>query len=540
MKRTIGVFAVMIAMFSGLFLRLFSLTYNDELIAAASEQSMYSLEVYNNRGTIYDCNFNRLVNDEKVIYAAVLPNSSTFDALSGHVKSKVELVELLEKGEPFVIEVDSKDIECRGVNIFEGYVRYSDDMTAPHVIGYTDSDKNGVSGVEYAFNDFLKENAQSVTIRYQKNAVGQVVDADDSYNIITKTDSNAGVVLTIDEKIQTIAQTAAQKLIDRGAVVVMDVNNGDIKAMVSLPDYDTQNIEEYLNDEESPLLNRALSAYNVGSSFKICTSAAALESGFNPNAVYTCTGSIDVNGQVFYCHKREGHGQVDMNRATQVSCNPYFIHTALSISQYDIFSMASKMGFARKTDLLNGKITSAAGTLPSMEELNNPADLANFSFGQGKLTATPIQIAQMVSSVANGGKSVTARLVMGLTENAQDIFEEVKNAESETIMSEKTAEIIRQNMIDTVNEGSGTKAIPIYGGAGGKTASAQTGVYDENGKEKVQAWFAGFYPAQSPEYAIVVLNEDMESGGDYAAPVFKDICDGLYRLGFVKEGEQRF
>lgn len=534
MKRTVAVFSVIVGAFSLLFLRIFSLMYNNDFVEASSRQSTYSLDVYKNRGTIYDCNLNRLVNDEKALLAAVLPNSGTFDALNGHVKSKSELVEKLEDGEPFVIEVDTADIDCRGVNIFEGRNRYSENQIARHVIGYINSDKEGVSGAEYAFDDFLTENAQSVNIRYQKNAVGQVVDADDSYNLITKNDGDAGVVLTIDEKIQTIAETAAKKLIERGAVVVMDVNNGDIKALVSLPDYSVDDISKYLNDENSPLLNRALSAYNVGSTFKICTSAAALENGFNYSKNYVCTGSIDIDGQVFHCHNRSGHGEVDMERATKVSCNPYFINTAMSIPKYDIAAMASKMGFGRENELLNGKIKGAAGSLPDMDDLNNPADLANFSFGQGKLTATPIQIAQMISSVANGGKSVTARLMMGFTDNAEDITDKVEENETNTIMSEKTAQIIRNNMIATVESGSGTKAIPLYGKAGGKTASAQTGIFDENGKEKVQAWFAGFYPAQSPQYAIVVLNEEMDSGGDYAAPVFKDICDGLYRLGFVK------
>ncbi len=534
-RRIVFVFSMLICMFTGLFFKLFSLSANNSFIQASSAQSTYSLDVYKNRAAIYDCNFNSLVNSEDVIYAAVVPDSGTFDILSGHVKSKIELVEYIEVGEPFVIEVDTEDIEYRGIKTFKGAKRYSDNQTAEHVIGYLDGDKNGTSGAELAFDEFLKEHSQTVNIRYQRNAIGQIMDSKDAFSSITEHRDSAGIVLTLDEKIQNIAKTAAEKLIDRGAVVIMDVENGDIKASVSLPGFSPNNISDALDDKDSPLYNRAFAPYNVGSTFKICTAAAALENGINPSEQYVCTGSIDVNGQIFHCHKRSGHGALDMKRATEVSCNPYFINLAMNMPNLDVVSMASRMGFGKENMLLGNCVSGSAGSLPGADDLQNSANLANFSFGQGKLLATPVQIAQMVSSVANGGKSVQARLAVGEASDKWEFSKEFEEYEPVRIMSEKTAEIICENMISTVENGSGQKAKPQHGSAGGKTASAQTGQYDENGKEKVQAWFAGFYPAKTPKYAIVVLNEDMESGGDYAAPVFKDICDGLYRLGFADE-----
>ena len=154
-----------------------------------------------------------------------------------------------------------------------------------------------------------------------------------------------------------------------------------------------------------------------------------------------------------------------------------------------------------------------------MEAMESPAEVANLSFGQGKLTATPVQIAQLVSTVANGGKSVHPRLVYGTTEDGLSIQNQEEGYAQNQVISPAAAKRVAQFMVDTVEYGSGQKAKPKAGGAGGKTASAQTGIY-EDGVEIVHAWFAGFYPAEEPRYTIVVLAEGMESGGDYAAPVF--------------------
>ena len=187
--------------------------------------------------------------------------------------------------------------------------------------------------------------------------------------------------------------------------------------------------------------------------------------------------------------------------------------------------MAENLGFGASAELAPG-LFSAAGNLPGSSELSSKAALASFSFGQGKLLATPVQIAALAAAVANGGFSVTPKLVLGTTDengklSAAPIYE--KNR----VMSEAAAKKLREMMISVVEEGSGANAKPNRGGAGGKTASAQTGQYDKDGNEIVHAWFAGFYPAEEPKYAIAVFAEGMNSGSDFAAPVFKKICDGI-------------
>ena len=147
--------------------------------------------------------------------------------------------------------------------------------------------------------------------------------------------------------------------------------------------------------------------------------------------------------------------------------------------------------------------------------------------------ATPLQIAQLMAAIAGDGAAVTPKLVAGFTENGETLSEYTPTYSPKQVVTPSAAIQVQQMMISVVEEGSGTLAKPELLGAGGKTGSAQTGTYDENGEEIVQAWFAGFYPADDPQYAIAVLAEGMEDGGRYAAPVFKEICDGIANAGKV-------
>jgi len=171
----------------------------------------------------------------------------------------------------------------------------------------------------------------------------------------------------------------------------------------------------------------------------------------------------------------------------------------------------------------------ASGSLPDEAELSAPAAVANFGFGQGRLTATPIQIAALISAFANGGGAVTPRLVMGSTADGEKMERSTAVYSPRRLFTEQAAEEVKQLMISVVEEGSGKNAKPSHGGAGGKTASAQTGQFIK-GEERVHAWFSGFYPAQQPRYVITVLAEDGDSGSEAACPVFAEIANGIWRL----------
>ena len=201
------------------------------------------------------------------------------------------------------------------------------------------------------------------------------------------------------------------------------------------------------------------------------------------------------------------------------------INLAFEVGGEKILETAKNLGFGSPS-FFGEDFYSKAGNLPSEEELFSKTVLASFAFGQGKLLATPVQLAVLASAAANKGKAVTPKIVLG-TYDKNGVFEKTPDYAKNPVMSEKTAELLKNMMINVVEKGSGENAKPEKGGAGGKTASAQTGQFDKEENEIIHAWFVGFYPAKEPRYAIAVFAEGMNSGGEFAAPVFKKICDGI-------------
>lgn len=527
-RRTVGIFSAMVLAMTLLLFRLGAIIQGDGLSQAALRQSSYLLEVGSTRGMIYDRNFQPLVGETVEAVAAVLPGEESA-ALAGNLsgEEREAFTQKLAQRLPFLTRLPG---ELRsfpaGVTPMERILRYrKSGQLAPHVIGYLDGE-NGAAGIEKAYDSLLKQFGGSLCLRYQINAAGSPIGGELPQEVQEGYGRPGGVVLTLDKEIQSIAQSAAKRWIDKGAVVVMDVRSGDLLAVVSLPDFDPNNLSKSMAQKDSPFFNRAFHGeYNVGSTFKLVTASTALEQGISRFRTFDCTGAVEVEDVTFHCHKLSGHGVLDMQGAMEWSCNPYFITLGQMAGGENILKKAQAIGFGSPSQLAPG-IATASGSLPALEAMESPAEVANLSFGQGKLTATPVQIAQLVSTVANGGKSVHPRLVYGTTEDGLSIQNQEEGYAQNQVISPAAAKRVAQFMVDTVEYGSGQKAKPKAGGAGGKTASAQTGIY-EDGVEIVHAWFAGFYPAEEPQYTIVVLAEGMESGGDYAAPVFQEIADGI-------------
>ena len=288
-----------------------------------------------------------------------------------------------------------------------------------------------------------------------------------------------------------------------------------------------------LEDERSPLLNRALCNYNCGSVFKIVSAAAALEAGVPLNESYTCKGSINVGGIPFHCHNRLGHGVMSMVSGFAQSCNPYFVHLMQNVGGEALYTMATNLSFDRPL-LLAENYKTARAVLPSELELQSPAAVANLSFGQGSLLATPMHIAQMVAAVVNDGEVIQPSVVKGFVDKEGNL-EASTVSPAQWAFSEQTARTLRNLMIETVENGTGSGGKPRTGGAGCKTGTAETGWENEDGSAVVQSWYAGFYPAEQPKYAIVVLAEDAEGTGSQSAPVFRQICDDLYTLALSRQ-----
>ncbi|MDD2956284.1 MAG: penicillin-binding protein 2 [Oscillospiraceae bacterium] len=535
-KRVVILFAVLALLFTGILLRAGSLAGTGALEQAAAAQGGDTLEVYHSRGMIYDCRGEALVNRQVRYTGAVLPGLQNAPVLQSLIPSREQWLEKLKAGRPFLLDLPDQAVSAPGMEVFSVPVRYGGEKLAVHTIGYLNGAGEGVTGVELACNSLLSAGGEEVFATYQVDALGRGIGGAKP-EIRRDGEQKSGVRLTLDRRIQEACESAMRQYVKRGAAIVMEAATGKLRAVVSLPDYDPTQVEETLGREDGPLVNRAFSAWAVGSTFKLLTAAAALENGIEPQRRYECKGYIDVDGQIFRCNNWAGHGEITMEEAIMYSCNTYFINLALDLGGETLRETALNMGFSRGDRLAEG-LETAAGNLPGKQALQNPAEVANFGFGQGLLTATPLQIAKMTAVFANEGGLVTPSLIEGTVDGA-GVLTPAQDYSLNRAVSPQTARVVAQAMRLTVEEGTGVLAAPERGGAGGKTASAQTGVMDgKTGEEIVHAWFSGFYPAAEPQYVIVVMIENGQSGNRAAAPVFKEIADRM-EIALRGSGAQR-
>lgn len=524
MKRIRSVFIVFVLISAVLSVRLFSLINDDEIAAVSAGRGYYTLRSISEFAGIYDYNMQPLVNYSEKYEAVVIPNSEIAVKIQPYLIDRETFYNGITGNLPFLCRVspEAYDLGDKAI-IFRSKLRTDKNQLAPHIIGYT-SDNVGMYGIEKAYDSFLRSHSSENSVTLGVDALGKVlggIEADIVYSEPVK----SGIITTLDKNIQQICENAAQKNgLKKGAVIVMDTKSGEIRAVVSCPDFNTKNISSSLNDPDSPFINRAFSAYSVGSIFKIVTAASALEQGISPEYSYICTGSANINGQIFNCHKWGGHGEIDMSTAMAESCNTYFIALSEYISKEKFIETASSLGFGAPTEF-GGGITSASGNLQSTDDIEIPAERANMSFGQGMLTATPLQICKMTSAVANDGIIYEPSLIKGFTDENGNI-EYLPVSSGQRVLSYKTARTLKGFMQKTVRaENSMSK--PNTVSAGGKTSTAQTGRFDEQGSEIMNCWFSGYFPAYSPKYTVTILSEGGTSGNSTAGPIFRYIADSI-------------
>ncbi len=530
-RRAAIFFAFCAAAFTLLYLRVGALSQWQGLAQAAQQQGKYTLTISETRGGIYDCNMEPLVNNVSETVSAVLPSAENLVPVleAVPVGRRTEVSKQLQNGKPFLLKGLSP-IEAPGVENFTVLERSADRQLAAHIVGYTGDGGSGVTGIEKSWDSYLSSETAKQQIVYTLDGLGHSI-AGIEPEIREEHVSGAGVVLTIDETIQKIVENAGSAGLDKGAIVVMDPDTGEIKASASLPSYTQSTLAECIQDEENtPMINRAFLSYSVGSTFKVVTAAAALEAGLSITETYDCQGYINVGGQIFRCHNLAGHGEVDMVDAMMKSCNPYFIQLGLKVGGEKLLEMTERFGFGDRITLSDG-MTVSGGSLPSREELQNPAAVGNLSFGQGKLMASPVQICRMMAVAANGGMLVTPRLVLGTTPDGETL-DLTADTPPVRILSEDIAAQLQSFLIHCVMVEEGQNALPSNNTAGGKTATAQTGRYDEEGEEYEHGWFSGFFPAVNPRYVITVLAEDSGFGNGTAAPVFAEIVEEMTKLGY--------
>lgn len=495
--------------------RIYHIAHND-YSTASTRQSTRTVCVGEKRGEIFDRNFKPLVNSETELIAAVTPCPASYETLRGKADEKY-IREKIENASPFVIETD-KEINNEVIRSFEVPVRYSGNQTAVHIIGYTDSSgRIGISGIEKAYNNYLSENSGRLTVTFQVDAVGRVLAGMDKYINDINFTSKAGVVLTIDSEIQALTESALNNSpVKSGATVIMKVHTGEILASASVPVFDPDRIADYLNDENSPFINKALMSYSVGSIFKPLVAACAMESSISPELTFQCEGEIRVGNRVFRCYDSKKHGKINMTEALEVSCNCYFVNLISKIDKEQLLKICKKSGLGQEITLAPG-IKTSSGVLPAEEDLATKGTLANFSFGQGDLLASPLQIAALYHTLVTGNYTAP-KLVMGFTNN-MGLMTKEKSHSPTKVLTDKTVINLRKILASV------GKSYEIQNAAG-KTGTAQSGIY-ENEKEVLRTWFAGYYPADNPRYIIVILNENGRSGTSDCIPVFRDIISGL-------------
>lgn len=525
-KKAYALFCILSAFLVAAVFSIANVSGSAEYVAAAEGQSVYQLNVAQTRGGIYDCRLRPLVSEKKHWVAAVAPTIEAIGALEKATNGKYRqrLAAALEDGKPFLIPLE-QEVDSPFIDMFRVPERYSENQLAPHIIGYLDGMGSGVSGVELAMNDVLEDHSGKALVYYQVDALGRVVAGGDRQAVDTLRESQGGAVLTLDADIQSLIQEVSGSL-GRGAVVVTEVPGCEIRGLASFPDYSPASVEAAARDPDSPLVNRAFCAYAPGSVFKLVSAAAKLESG-ETTEEYNCTGSINAGGLLFHCIDGRAHGKVNLQEALEKSCNCYFINCARTLGGQTVLNTAYNLGLGVEQEFGRG-LFSEPGNLPEAVSLENARALANFAFGQGELTVTPVQMCGMINAIASGGVYSTPKLIAG-TVNSDMKLTEAQSVTDKAlrVTSALTAGALQNYMESTALEGTAVSGAPDNCTAGIKTGTAQTGVY-EGTEELLHFWYCGYVCDETgPRYCITVLRESVTEDHGVTARVFRRVAEGL-------------
>jgi penicillin-binding protein 2 len=401
----------------------------------------------------------------------------------------------------------------------------------------------GREGLEQTFNEMLAGKHGEYKLTFDKDG------RKTSEKLITPPVPGNNVVTTLDLHLQELAEKALEAKAKRGALVIVDPNNGDILAMASCPTYDpnifipsisAEKFKALQDNPDIPLLPRAFrSSYPPGSTFKVAVGIAALESGaVRAEDTYECVPSIDIGNLTFHNWKKGNRGALNFVEALTESCDTWFYQVGIKTGAEPIIDWALKLGFGEKCGIpLRGEVE---GRVPNDQYMKAThgrkllnGDIANLSIGQGDTLVTPLQMAQAMAIVANGGTFYQTRLVQQVQTLNNEIVTAYQVRAKKTLdCSPSTMDQIRTGLIEVVNGAGGTahQASLDNVEVAGKTGTAQWG---PKNKERTAAWFSGFLPADKSQYAFAALYEgDVGSkvhGGSTAGPMIADIFKEIYK-----------
>ena len=510
LKRWVALFAAVCVLLGALLWRTMEVSVS--FSAPALRQShTRTLTVGESRGVIYDRSLQPLAPSGTRLMAAAVPCEAARETLKTLFGAETAQ-RLLEKGAPWVGETQTA-VQTDFVRTFSVPVRRSANTLAAHLVGQTDGSGQGISGIEKAFNAVLSANSGFLAVRFPVDATGRVLPGEAKEIAYSNFRSHGGVALTIDRRLQQLTEQAlAESNIESGCAVMMDVQSGELLAMASVPGFDADEAKA----EKSPFANKALGVYSVGSVFKPLLAAFALEQGVSQAFSYTCTGACRVGDTRFPCFGEKAHGKQTMKQALENSCNTYFIRLMEEIDAAAFLSFCKSLGFGSPVPLCEG-LSCGGGCLPNSNDLLLPGERANLAFGQGRLLASPVQILSVYQLLATGVQFPPTAVLGEVDANGQfrreTPFAGVRRLNGQTVR--KMRKLLAAS----------ATAVGAEGGAG-KTGTAQSGVF-EHGKEVCRTWFAGFFPANDPKIAVVILNENGTSGAKDCAPVFRRMMESV-------------
>ncbi len=508
---------------------------SNEYRLAAIRQRAREVKVYPPRGIIYDRNLIPLTNRSRVttmfvIKDQVIDNEESIKFIMEYTDAnKKSIVEnSSDKILEFPLKKTLKDKKLpKGIFISEKTLRYDEMNMLSHVIGYVKrSDNSGESGIEKVFDDILKNNEVG-SIYFEVDNKKKRIIPGGGFVVVENEEFKKpnSVKLTIDYHIQKIVEEAIDEENVNGAVVVAEVDTGDIVAVASRPNFDQDEVDAYLKKDNMELYNKAIQvSYPPGSLFKIVVLLAALEEEPDiANEYFYCSGFEKLNDLIIKCNKEDGHGYISAEEAFAKSCNSVFIQIGKRVGSKKIIDMAQKMGYGRKLNI--GLLEEVAGNLPYGEELIGPS-VGNISIGQGKIEVTPLQVTNMMMILANNGVEKDLSIVKGIVTEDGRMVKEFKKNEEKRIISKENSQIVNKFMAEVVLRGTAKKLnLEDIGGACGKTGSAQAIL---NGENTIHGWFSGYYPRENPKYVITVFVEEGFSGSKSAVPIFGKIAREIY------------
>ena len=501
------------------------------------------------RGRLIDANGKILATNETVCTVSVIHSQITdADAVTDmlvkelglteeEARKRVEKVSSIERVKTNVPKETGDAIrayDLDGVKVDEDYRRYYPyDELASKVLGFTGGDNQGIVGLESRYESYLKgTNGKILTLTDSRGV--ELKDAGESR---LEPINGSDLYLTLDYNIQSYAQQLAEKAMEEcqaSAVelLVMNPQNGEIMAMVNVPEFNLNEPFTLADGTETSDMERlnemwrnacVSDTYEPGSTFKIITTAAALEEHLvTLDEQFNCSGAIMVEDTRIRCHKTTGHGPETFVDAIKNSCNPVFIQLGLRIGVERYFSYFRQFGLAKKTGI---DLPGEANTIMHAEENVGPVELATISFGQS-FQISAVQLATTVSSLINGGVRVTPHVAREVRDSQGELIEQF-TYEGERIVSEETSETLRYLLNQVVSSGTGRNGAVEGYAIGGKTATSQT-LPRSNGR--YIASFIGFAPAQDPQVLALVIIHDPQGiyyGGTIAAPVVRELFENI-------------